>query len=102
MEMQGIPQGEVFQYPWTFIKNEDGTVLLAMVTHGALVPAMVFTKPEALMDFLKSTNKAVMEFIPKIVRDAIEIINRSWTGKEEGGKDDGRGTRVPIPTPEGS
>lgn len=97
MENSGIPQGEVFSHPWAFIKNEDGAVLLSLVTNQGLMPALVFTKPESLVDFAISARKAVKEFIPYPVIQAIELLARKELFKDEGDKDDG-GAKVTAPT----
>ena len=98
--MEEIPRNEVFKHPWSFVKNEDGFVMLAMLSQGVLVPALVFYKPETLMDFADSTSKAVKEFIALPLREAIEIVNKGWDidkkedNKNEGTNDEG-GARVP-------
>ena len=72
-----LPRDQMFDRPWVFLKEADTSgVILAINVGGLLQPVFLFSKPSTLIEFSKDAKKAIAQFVPLPVRQAIDIADR--------------------------
>lgn len=73
--MSDNPLENMLQLPWIFTMDTNNRVsLYAIMPNGALVAVFEFPTPEAYKKFVDNAIEAYEKFIPRSVREAIELL----------------------------
>lgn len=93
--MNEVRQDEIWDEFWRWTQDSKGVIVLHAVVHGHLVPMIAFIDPHVLRGFWQDTAQAYEKFIPKTIRDALDLLEAHKPPLEGG---TGLGQAPPTPT----
>jgi hypothetical protein len=74
MRIQDAGQDPIrVEYPWKFLQQPNGNVLLTVEDRVRMIPCVEFLSPESLRDFIRDGIEAFDAFVPKATRTALAI-----------------------------